>query len=234
GGGRLEHGLPALLGLGDLAQQRPDPARALVRHCTPAAGVEADLLVLRADAPALGRFLAAADEVDELVDGFDARGESVVHAGSWSGRLGGGGLFEEGLQEARERTRDLVAGVDREALAGSLGLAGAERADESDLTAALRRDDCAIAAAGQLELHRPQVLVIGPDRRELDLEVGGAGGGRRAVEALERRGHLDAQLFDAFARALEAFAVLGLALAELAAQRGQARLPRARGHGRLR
>jgi hypothetical protein len=30
----------------------------------------------------------------------------------------GGGFFEEALEEARQRARDLVAGVDREALAG--------------------------------------------------------------------------------------------------------------------
>src|SRR5687767_11371802 len=125
-----------------------------------------------------------------------------------SGRaLGGGGFFEEALEEAHQRARDLVAGVDREALAGSLDLAGAERPDERDVAAALRRDDRAVAASRELELDRAQMLVVGAHGRDIDAQMGRAGFGGGAVEAVERRGHLAAQLFDALSRALEARAV---------------------------
>src|SRR5262249_34170132 len=71
-------------------------------------------------------------------------------------------------------------------------------------------------------------------RRDLDLEVGRAGVRRCAVKRTERPGHLHAQLLDALARALEPFAMLGLARSERTAEHGKTCGQRGGTHGALR
>src|SRR5258705_10853335 len=73
------------------------------------------------------------------------------------------GFFEEALEEAHQSARDLVPGVDRETLAGPLGLSGPERTDEGDVAAALRGDDRAVPPAPELELDPAQGLAVDPN-----------------------------------------------------------------------
>jgi hypothetical protein len=72
----LEDALP-VVGLGDSLEQGADAALPLEGHRAPIALVEADLLVLGADPPALGRLLPAPEKGDQVLYGLD-RGVAVV------------------------------------------------------------------------------------------------------------------------------------------------------------